>query len=76
MEEIYKNYEKTIKKKHSVNFTPKYKEEFSTSVNEPLFIAIAEKTFEKLGWDLVYKDEKNVEAKRTQKGSRKEKQLG
>ncbi len=67
MEEIYKNYEKTIKKKHSINFTPKYKEEFRTSVNETLFIAIAEKTFEKLGWDLVYKDENKVEAKRTQK---------
>jgi hypothetical protein len=64
MDEIFKNYEKTIKKKHSVNFTPKYKEEFRTSVSNTLFIAIAEKTFEKLEWDLVYKDENTIEAKR------------
>lgn len=67
MDEIFKNYEKTIKKKHSVNFTPKYKEEFRTSVNNTVFVAIAEKTVEKLGWDLVFKDEKNIEAKRKEK---------
>lgn len=67
MEEIFKNYEKTIKKKHSVNFTPKYKEEFRTNVNKTLFVAIAEKTIEKLGWDLVFKDENNIEAKRKEK---------
>ncbi len=64
MDDIFKNYEKTITKKHSVNFTPKYKEEFRTSVNNTLFVAIAEKAVEKLGWDIVYKDEKNIEAKR------------
>ena len=64
MDEVFKNYEKTIKKKHSINFTPKYKEEFRTSVNNTLFIAIAEITFEKLEWDLVFKDENNIEAKR------------
>ncbi len=63
MEDSFKNYEKTISTKHSFGFTPKYKEEFRTFVNEALFIAIAEKTFEKLGWDLVYKDDYNVEAK-------------
>lgn len=67
MDGIFKNYEKTIKKKHSVNFTPKYKEEFRTSVNSTLFVAIAEKAIHKLGWDLVYKDEKNIEAKRKEK---------
>ena len=67
MDEIFKNYEKTIKKKHSVNFTPKYKEEFWTSVNNTLFIAIAEKAIEKLGWDLIFKDENHLEAKRKQK---------
>lgn len=67
MEDIFKNYEKTIKKKHSVNFTPKYKEEFRTSVNNTIFVAIAEKTVEKLGWDLVFNDEKNIEAKRKEK---------
>ncbi|MCD9617240.1 hypothetical protein [Chryseobacterium gleum] len=63
MENIFKNYEKTITRKHSIGFTPKYKEEFRTFVNEVLFIAIAEKTFEKLGWDIVYKDDQSIEAK-------------
>lgn len=63
MEEIFKNYEKTISRKHSVGFTPKYQEEFNTFVNETLFVTIAEKTFEKLGWDLVYKDDHSIEAK-------------
>lgn len=60
-------YEKTIKKKHSVNFAPNYQEDFRTSVSKTLFIAISEKTFEKLNWHLVYKDENNVEANRKQK---------
>ena len=64
MEDLLKNYEKTIKKKHSVSFTPKYKEEFRTSVNNIVFVAVAEKTVAKLGWDLVYKNEKSIEAKR------------
>lgn len=67
MDNIFKNYEKTIKKKHSVNFIPKYKEEFRTSVNNTLFVAISEKAVEKLGWDLVFRDEKNIEAKRKEK---------
>ena len=70
MDEIYKNYEKTIKKKHSIKFTPKYKEKFKTDVNNTLFIAIAQIVFEKLGWDLTYKDENTIEA------IRKEKKLG
>jgi hypothetical protein len=67
MDDNLKNYEKTIRKKHSVNFTPKYKEEFRTSVNNTVFVAIAEKTVEKLGWDLVFKDENSIEAKRKEK---------
>lgn len=68
MDEFLKNYEKTIKKTHSVSFlTPKYKEEFTTNVNEKLFMAIAEKAIERLEWDLVYKDDNNIEAKRTEK---------
>ncbi|TXF79230.1 hypothetical protein [Chryseobacterium sp.] len=67
MEDIFKDYEKTIKRKHSVNFTPKYKEEFRTSLNHTLFVAIAEKAVEKLGWDLVFKDENSIEAKRKEK---------
>ncbi|MGC5743155.1 hypothetical protein [Chryseobacterium sp. NFX27] len=68
MENSFKNFETTIKKKHSINFTPKYKEDFKTSVNETLFIAIAEKTFEKLDWDIIYKDDHNIEAKRKEAG--------
>ncbi|MDQ1097576.1 MULTISPECIES: hypothetical protein [Chryseobacterium] len=68
MEENFKNYEKTITKKHSISFTPKYKEEFNTPVNEIIFIAVAEKAFEKLGWDVIYKDNFNIEAKRKEAG--------
>lgn len=68
MENNFKNFEESIKKKHSINFTPKYKEEFKTSVNEILFIAISEKTFEKLDWDIVYKDNNSIEAKRKETG--------
>lgn len=67
MDDIFKNYEKTIKKKHSFSFTPKFKEEFRTSVNHTVFVAIAEKTIEKLGWDLVFKDENSIEAKRKER---------
>lgn len=68
MEDIFKKYEKNIPKKHSISFTPKYKEEFKTPVNETLFLAIAEKTFEKLDWDIIYKDDTNIEAKRKEAG--------
>ncbi|WP_042719986.1 hypothetical protein [Flavobacterium sp. B17] len=68
MEENFKNYEKTITKKHSISFSPKYKEEFKTSANEIIFIAVAEKAVEKLGWDIIYKDDFNIEAKRKEAG--------
>lgn len=64
MEKNFRAYEETIDKKHSISFSPKYKEEFKTPVNEVIFIAVAEKAIEKLGWDLVYKDNFNIEAKR------------
>lgn len=64
MEESLKTYEKNIEKKHSFGWTPKYEEEFRTNLNEKVFVPIAEKTFEKLNWDLVYRDDKNVEAKK------------
>lgn len=67
MEDAFKIYEKSIEKKHSVNFTPKYSEEFRTSVSNTLFVAIAEKTVEKLEWDFVFKDENTIEAKRKEK---------
>lgn len=67
MEEKLKIYEKTIEKKHSFNWTPNYKEEVRTSLNKTVFIPIAEKTFQKLDWDIVFKDENKIEAKRREK---------
>jgi len=64
MEESLKAYEKNIEKKHNFGWTPKFEGEFRTNLNEKVFIPIAEKTFEKLNWDLVFKDDKNIEAKR------------
>lgn len=67
MEDRFKDYEKSIKKVHSFNWTPKFKENYQTSLSAEAFIPIAEMTIEKLGWDLVYKDEKTIEAKRKEK---------
>lgn len=67
MEENLKEYEKTIKKKHSFNWTPNYKEELRSSLSQTVFIPIAEKTFQKLGWDIVFKSENSIEAKRKEK---------
>jgi hypothetical protein len=64
MEESLKTYEKTIEKKHSFGWTPKFEEEFRTNLSEKTFILVAEKAIEKLNWDIVYKDENNIEAKR------------
>jgi hypothetical protein len=67
MEVKYKQYEKTIKKKHSFAWTPKYVSEFSSRLSAKEFIAVAEKTFKDLGWDIVYQDDTSIEAKRNQK---------
>lgn len=64
MTEELKQIESTIKRKHSFNFTPKYEEVFETDLNKTVFVPIAVKTFEKLGWDVVYQGEDSVEAKR------------
>ena len=64
MTEEQKKYEKTIKKKHSFGWTPKYEEETKTSLNKTVFAPIVIKTFEKLEWDIVFQDETQVEAKR------------
>lgn len=67
MEESLKIHEKTIAKKHSFGLSPKFEEEFRTNLNDKLFISLAEKTFENLNWDLVYKSDKTIEAKRKEK---------
>jgi len=59
-----KQYEKSIKKKHSFNWTPKFEEEIRTDLNKTVIIPIVVKTFEKLGWDLIYQEETIAEAKR------------
>jgi len=64
MTEEQKKYEKTIKKKHSFGWTPKYEEETKTSLNKTVFAPIVIKTFEKLEWDIVFQDETQIEAKR------------
>ena len=64
MTEELKQYEKSIEKKHSFNWTPKFETEIRTNLNKTVVIPIVIKVIEKLGWDLVYQDEKNAEAKR------------
>jgi len=58
------NIEDSIKKAHRFGFTPKFKDSFQTKLSKSAFIAIALKTIEKIGWDLVYYDDSNIEAKR------------
>jgi len=64
MTEELKKYEATIKKKHRFSWSPKLEEDFRTNMNKPVFVPIVIKTFEKLGWDLVFQDETTAEAKR------------
>jgi len=64
MTEELEKYEEAITKKHSFGWTPKYEEDFRTQLNKVLFGAISVQTFEKLGWDIVFRDEATVSAKR------------
>lgn len=64
MNEDFIQFEKSIKKKHSINWTPKYIEETRTNLSKATFVPIAIKVFEKLGWDIVFQDETTAEAKR------------
>ncbi len=56
--------EDSIKKVHRVAFTPKFKDSFQTKLSKSAFIAIALKAIEKIGWEIVYYDDTNIEAKR------------
>ena len=67
MTEELENYEKSIKKKGKFGWTPKYEEKIRTQLDKRLFIEIAIKTFEKIGWDIVSRDKESVVANR--KGS-------
>jgi hypothetical protein len=64
MKEKYQQYEKTIKKVHRLGWTPKYAQEFSTRLSNAEFMVIAVETFRNLDWEIVYQDEKTIEAKR------------
>jgi len=59
-----KKFELTIKKTHSFGWTPKFEQDFQTNLRKIVFVPIAIKTFEKLGWDLVFQDKTSTEAKR------------
>jgi hypothetical protein len=66
MEQKYQDFQKTIKKKHSVNFTPKYKEIIPVSLSDSrLLVEVAVKTVEALEWELVYQDDETVEARQS-----------
>lgn len=67
MEDQFKEFEKNIKKTHKFGWTPKFQEQTRTNLEKRLFVAMAVKAFERLGWDVVHQNESSVEAKR--KGS-------
>jgi hypothetical protein len=64
MEQIYTDFEKTIKTKHSFGWTPKYKTTIETTIKRELVTEVASKVFEKLGWDVIHMDVESTEARR------------
>ncbi|HNR73589.1 MAG TPA: hypothetical protein PKH83_02170 [Cyclobacteriaceae bacterium] len=64
MDQIYKDFEKTIKTKHSFRWTPKYKTTIETTLKKEIVTEVASKAFEKLGWELIHKDKETTEAHR------------
>lgn len=64
MDKKFQDFENSIKGKHSFGFTPKFQEEFSIKIKPRIFVEIAVKAFKSLGWDIVYQDESQIEAKR------------
>jgi hypothetical protein len=67
MTEDLKKYERTIKKKHSFGWTPKYEEEFRSGLNKTTFFPIAIVVIENLGWKLVYDGESSIETEKVRK---------
>jgi hypothetical protein len=65
MTEDLKKYERTIKKKHSFGWTPKYEEDFRTGLNKTTFFPIAKEVIENLGWKLVYDGESSIETEKS-----------
>jgi len=64
MDQIYKDFEKSIKTKHSFRWTPKYKTTIETTLKKEIVTEVASKAFERLGWELIYKDKEITEAHR------------
>lgn len=63
MDQKYQDFQKTIKKKHSVNFTPKYKETIPVSLSDSrLLVEIAVKAMEALDWEVLFQDNETAEA--------------
>ena len=74
MNEKYKAFEKSIKKKHHFAWTPRHVEVFKTSIKPTIISRIAQEVFEHLAWEAVYMDEKSAEAFHLDRyGYRKEK---
>src|SRR5690554_591435 len=64
MDKKFQDFEKSIKGKKSFGFTPKYQDEFTIKIKPRIFVEIALKTFESLGWEVVFQDENQSEAKK------------
>lgn len=67
MEVKFKEYEKKIKKIHKITFNPQYCEKLKVKVKESYIIPISIKAFQKLGWEVVFNDDRRVEAYRKDK---------
>jgi len=64
MEQRFKDFEKTIKGKHSIRFTPRYQEVFSVSLKPRTFLEIAAKTAASLDWEVLFQDDEQIEIHR------------
>lgn len=64
MEQKYLDFEDSIKRVHSLNFTPSFQENFNVKLKPRTFVEIATMVIEELDWELLYYDNKKVEANR------------
>lgn len=63
MNDEVKRLEESIKREHRFGYRPKYKNEFRTKLSTSQTQALASKVIQEIGWDIVYRDEKSLEAK-------------
>lgn len=64
MKEEFKKYQKSIRTVHRVGWTPTYTEEFKADIKSESIIPLSQKVFEDLEWEVVFVDNKSIEAKR------------